>query len=186
VPTRLLKKPMRLASFEEIFLPHLDAAYNLARWLTRNNRDGEDLAQEAYVRAWNAFDDFHGGDAQVYLLRIVRKTCDAWSPQDRFGQLTPLDEDIQRTPGQPSIPDTMPSPSLDGRLLQQALRELPPPLREVMVLRETEGLSYRKIAAVCEIPIGNVMSRLARARHWIQSFLAESMEPTVASVEDHG
>ena len=185
MPTRLLKKPMRLASFEEIFLPHLDAAYNLARWLTRNNRDGEDLAQEAYVRAWNAFDDFHGGDAQVYLLRIVRKTCDDWSPRDRFDQLTPLDEDIQRTPGQPSIPETMPSPSLDGRLLQEALR-LPPPLREVMVLRETEGLSYRKIAAVCEIPIGNVMSRLARARHRIQSFLAESMEPTVASVEHHG
>jgi RNA polymerase sigma-70 factor (ECF subfamily) len=184
--THFVKKPARLASFEGLFLPHMDAAYNLARWLIRNDRDWEDLVQEAYLRAWKAFDGFRGKDARPWLLRIVRNTCYTWMRENRSDEWTTFNEEMHSTPNAASNPETMLTRSVDGKLLQDALQGLPPHLREVMVLREFEALSYREIATVSGVPLGTVMSRLARARLRLQRTLAISMERPIASMEQHG
>src|SRR5213594_698874 len=152
-----------VARFEQVVLPHMDAAYNLARWLTRNDHDAEDLVQEAYLRALKAFDGFRGGDGRAWLLTIVRNTCYTWLRQNRMEDLTEVyDEEIHTVKRDSSNPETLLLASADAQLLRQALEELPVEFREVLVLRELEGMSYREIADLMSVPVGTVMSRLAR------------------------
>ncbi len=164
----------RLARFEQAVLPHLPAAYNLARWLTRNDHDAEDVVQEAYLRAYRSFDRFRGGaDGRAWLLAVVRNTCFTWLKQNRAHELaTPFDESLHSPEAGPSEPERRLLQEASAALLREALGELPAEFREVLVLRELEGLSYKEIAAVADVPLGTVMSRLTRARARLQKCLA--------------
>ena len=165
----------RLESFERALLPHLDAAYNLARWLTHNDADAEDQVQEAYLRAFKSFDGFLGGDGRAWMLTIVRNTCYTWLKQNQTNKLEAVfDEDIHSLESDYSSPETLLLESMDRQLLKHALEDLPLEFREVLIMRELEGLSYKEIAGVADLPIGTVMSRLARARKRLQVRLANS------------
>ena len=167
--------PNQLKSFEEAMVPHLPAAYNLARWLARNDHDAEDLVQEAYLRALRSFDGFRGGDGRAWLLTIVRNTCYTWLRQHRMEDLTELfDEEIHTPERDSSNPETLLLGTADAQLLRQALEELPVEFREVLVLRELEGMSYREIADFMSVPVGTVMSRLARGRERLERQLTHS------------
>ncbi|HTM31404.1 MAG TPA: sigma-70 family RNA polymerase sigma factor [Vicinamibacterales bacterium] len=163
---------MRLRVFEETVLPHLDAAFNYARWLTRNDADAEDVVQDACVRAMRFFSSLRDDDARAWLFTIVRNT---W--YSRVSRKPTVAERTRLNDGQDQRPDTALDP--EERLLQQhtvalvraALEQLPADFREVIVLREIEGLSYKEMAAVVGVPIGTVMSRLARARERLQTIL---------------
>jgi RNA polymerase sigma-70 factor (ECF subfamily) len=165
----------RLARFEQAILPHLGAAYNLARWLTRNAHDADDVVQEAYLRAYQFFDGFHGGDGRAWLLRIVRNTCYTWLEKNRPGSATAFDEERHSSDSREAGPEAPLIAGEDRELLRQALAELPDEYREAIVLRELEGLSYRDIAAVTGAPIGTVMSRLARGRERLRESLARRL-----------
>ena len=165
-----------MPNFEEVVLPHLDDAYNLARWLTRNTEDAQDVVQEAYLRAFRFFDGFRGGNARIWLLKIVRNTCYTWLHQNRAGHSTaPFDEQIHTDTSESQSPETLLLRKADRQLLNRTLEELPPAFREVLVLLELEGLSYKEIAEVLDIPIGTVMSRLARARHRLRETLSRDL-----------
>jgi RNA polymerase sigma-70 factor (ECF subfamily) len=155
--------------FEQELLPHLDAAYNLARWLTRDDHDAEDLVQAAYLRALRFFGGFHGSNARAWLLTIVRNACYTWLEQQRArGIAAAFDEEIHGVASDATDPETRLLREEDRQSVRRALEELPPEFREVVVLRELEGLSYKEIAAIAGIPPGTVMSRLARARERLQ------------------
>ena len=159
--------------FEQTVLPHLNAAYNLARWLTRNDQDAEDVVQEAYVRAWKFFGSFRGGESRSWLLTIVRNTCYTWLQHNRAHELvTIFDEEIHSNGGEVSNPETLLLQRVNTQVLRQALEALPVEFREAVILRELEGLSYKDIAAIADVPLGTVMSRLARARQRLQHWLA--------------
>ena len=163
-----------LARFEEVILPHMDAAYNLARWLTRNDHDAEDLVQESYLRAFKFFGSFHGANARGWLLTIVRNTCYTWFRENRAEELTTsFNEEIHSTEADPFDPQKLLLQRESSQLLKQALEELPLEFREVLVLRELEGLSYKEIAVIADIPPGTVMSRLARARTRLKQCLSK-------------
>jgi RNA polymerase sigma factor (sigma-70 family) len=163
----------RLQNFEEATLPHLRAAYNLARWLTRNAADADDVVQEAYLRAYKHFGSFHGGDGRPWLLAIVRNTCYTWMQHNRSPEFTiALDDEMYEIESQDLNPEALLLQSAGTQIVRQALQNLPVEFREVIVLRELEGLSYKQIAEVAEIPLGTVMSRLARARKRLQESLA--------------
>jgi len=167
----------KLASFEDLLLPHLNAAYNMARWLTRNEQNAEDLVQDAYLRAWKSFDGFHGGDGKAWLLTIVRNTCYTWMQRNRSSELmTSFDEEMHSTSSHASNPEALLLQSANGDLLKKALQGLPTEFREVVLMREVEGLSYREIASISGLPIGTLMSRLARARTRLQQVLARPVE----------
>jgi RNA polymerase sigma-70 factor (ECF subfamily) len=160
-----LQEPNRRTRFEQIVLPHLEAAYNLARWLCRNDHDAEDLVQEAYLRAYRFFDRFHGEDGRPWLLAVVRNTCYTWLKQHREQEaLARFDEAIHSGDSEALDPQQQLQRKATGQMLHEALEELPPEYREVVILRELEGCSYKEIAAIVGIPLGTVMSRLARAR----------------------
>lgn len=154
--------------------PHVDAAYNLARWLTRNEHDAQDVVQEAMLRAFRFFDSFRGVDARSWLLKIVRNTCFTWLRNNRPNEIAATvpnqfneSEDELPPPfcsGLPDDPEAVALRRNTAAQIDNALSTLSPPLLEVVVLRELEGLSYKEIAAVIDKPIGTVMSRLARAR----------------------
>ena len=166
----------KLARFEQVVLPHMDAAYNLARWLTRNDLDAQDVVQEAYLRALRFFEGFRGGDSRTWLLAIVRNTCFTWLAKNRAPELTTtFDEEIHSAEGQVSTPETLLLAGADKELVKQALEELPAQFREVLVLRELEGLSYKEIADVVGIPLGTVMSGLARARKRLRQLLTKTL-----------
>jgi len=153
------------ATYEEALLPHLDAAYNLARWLTRDERDAEDVVQEAYLRAFKHFGAFKGGDARPWLLAIVRNTFYTWIQRNRPSEaVTPFEEETDTHISDTPDPETLLLQETDKQILRCALRNLPSEFLEVIVLREFEELSYKQIALVVQIPEGTVMSRLARAR----------------------
>jgi RNA polymerase sigma-70 factor (ECF subfamily) len=171
----------KLASFEEAVLPHLDAAYNLARWLTRSEADAEDVVQEAVLRAFRYFSGFHGHEGRPWLLGIVRHTCYTWLRQNRAQELlTPLDES-QDFESRDLNPEELLLQSADTQMVRRALEELPVEFREVLLLREFEGLSYKEIAGITDLPLGTVMSRLARARKRLQESLAGQTRVEVRS-----
>ena len=158
--------------FEHALLPHLDAAYNLARWLTHDDHDAEDLVQAAYLRALKFFGGFHGANARAWLLAIVRNACYTWLEQKRVrGPATAFDEEIHGVESDAMDPEKRLLREEDQQSVRRAVEELPVELREVVVLRELEGLSYKEIAAIAGIPLGTVMSRLARARERLQQRL---------------
>jgi RNA polymerase sigma factor (sigma-70 family) len=158
--------------FEQVFLPHLSAAYNLARWLTRDDQDAEDVVQEAYLRAWRFFERFHGNDGRAWLLAIVRHVAYDWIRTRRPAETcTSFDETLHTPSGSSTTPEHLLMRRADRARLQAALEALPIGWREVVVLRELEGLSYKEIAEVAGIPLGTVMSRLARARDRLQQEL---------------
>jgi RNA polymerase sigma factor (sigma-70 family) len=162
-----------VARFEESVLPQLGAAYNLARWLTRNEHDAQDVAQEALLRAFKAFQGFRGTDARTWLLAIVRNTCYTWLRRSRAQEVTtPFDEELHTPDGDVMNPERLVLKDADTTRVRQALEDLPVEFREVLVLREIEGLSYKEIATIADIPVGTVMSRLARARGRLQHGLA--------------
>jgi len=171
-----LDEPDRLARFEQAILPHLDAAFNLARWLTSNEHDAEDVAQEAFLRALKFFGGFRGGNARAWLLTIVRNTCYNWLKENRAKALTTeFDETLHDREDPAANPDALLVRSANAQAVRAAIEQLPVEFREAIVLREMEGLSYKEIAEVSDIPIGTVMSRLARARQQLQQSLTEEL-----------
>jgi RNA polymerase sigma-70 factor (ECF subfamily) len=165
--------------FENSVSPHVNAAYNLARWLTRNEHDAEDVVQEAMLRAFMFFDGFRGADARSWVLKIVRNTCFTWLQANRHGEVTGIavDELENALPplfcsGLADDPEAVALRRTTAAQLNDAISAIPAPFREVVVLREMEGLSYKEIATVIDAPIGTVMSRLARARAELRRILA--------------
>jgi RNA polymerase sigma factor (sigma-70 family) len=160
--------------FEQIMLPHLDAVFNLARWLIQDEHAAEDVAQEAFVRAARYFDSFRGGDGRAWLLSIVRRASFDWLAKRKAQPLETFDEEIHNFDDSAADPQILAMRSFEQARVRQALEELPLPLREVLVLRELEGLSYQQVAAVAEIPIGTAMSRISRGRQQLQRRLAST------------
>ena len=156
--------------FETHVFPHMGAAYNLARWLTRNDHDAEDVVQEAYLRAFRFWESFHGADARAWLLAIVRNTCFTWLQQNRKPSLE-LVEDMPDLKSAQANPEALLLANVDAETLRRAVEELPLEFREAIVLRELEGFSYKEISSITSAPIGTVMSRLARARTRLQKAL---------------
>jgi RNA polymerase sigma-70 factor, ECF subfamily len=181
IEVRELEDPQR---FERVVMPHLGAGFNLARWLTRNDSDAQDVVQEAYLRAARSFDRYRGGDPRSWLLTIVRNTCYTWLRQNRAaeagGALGKTDEGWVEVPADPAgQPEVQCIRAADRRLLQEALELLPAEFREALVLRELEGFSYREIADITDVPLGTVMSRLARARQQLQQLVLRRMKEGV-------
>lgn len=183
--------PSQSHRFESLTLPHLDAAYNLARWITGNDEDAPDVVQEAVLRALRYFASFRGDNARPWLLQIVRHTCFAWMKRNRPSEIVaPADEDepVSTAWHEPS-PDEpfMAVVRGDERTqVNQALAQLPVAFREVLVLRELEDLSYREIATIAEVPVGTVMSRLSRARNMMREALAPGARPVLRAVGGTG
>jgi len=155
--------------FELLVVPHLAAAYNLARWLTRNDHDAEDVVQEAYLRAFRFFDHFHGVDGRAWILAIVRNACYTWLQQNRRKQVA-IEDEMDFADSKPN-PEALHLAGVDQQLLRQAIEDLPEEFREAIVLRELEGLSYKEIGGIAGVPIGTVMSRIARARQRLEKAL---------------
>ena len=166
----------RVVRFEEIALPHLGAAYNLARWLLHNNHNAEDLVQDAFLRAFKSFGGYHGGNSRAWLLTIVRNTCYTWLQKNRVLDLAePIDDKLDELELDFADPEVLLLQRVDAQTVRQALQELPLEFREVVVLREMEGFSYKEIANVIDVPLGTVMSRLARGRKRLQELLTTRM-----------
>jgi RNA polymerase sigma-70 factor (ECF subfamily) len=171
------------AQFESIVMPHLDSAYNLARWITRNQHDAEDVVQEAMLRAHRFLDTFRGTDPRPWLLAIVRNAAYTWLEKNRPAETVEFDESAHSageaersySPYSEQNPEVIMLHSATTRLVNQALEALPVLYREVIVMRELEDLSYKEIATVAAIPIGTVMSRLARGREMLRSCLEVRM-----------
>jgi RNA polymerase sigma-70 factor (ECF subfamily) len=167
--------------FEQAVLPHLDAAYNLARWLMRNDQDAQDVAQEAYLRAFRFFPGFRGGNARAWLLKIVRNTCYTWLQVNRpLQDAAEFDEQLFPPDSRAPNPEEAVLQNDSDTLVRKALEELPSNFREVLILRELEGMSYREIADITGMPAGTVMSSLSRARGRLRQILAGRM--SVATV----
>ena len=150
-------------------MPHLDAAYNLARWLTGNHHDAEDIVQEACVRALRFAGSYRGGNSRSWLLAIVRNMTYSWLKKNRPQTIVSLDE---AELAEIEDPGSATFDKIDAGFLRAALGELPVEFREAIVLRDIEGFSYKEIAEVADVPIGTVMSRLARARRQLQDYLS--------------
>jgi RNA polymerase sigma-70 factor, ECF subfamily len=151
-------------SFDQVVLPHLDAAYGLACWLMRNEHDAEDVVQEASLRALRYFRTFTGGNGRAWFLRIVRNCCHDWGGQRTSAQTEPFDEEHHRSARPAADPEALLLQTDDLALIKRTLRTLPVRFRELLVLRELEGLSYLELADTLDIPMGTVMSSLSRAR----------------------
>src|SRR5256712_6100627 len=165
-----------LASFEAMMLPHMDAAHNLARWLLRNEQDAQDIVQEAYLRAFKSFSGFHGSNGRAWLLTIVRNTSYTLLKKSRAVDLTTtFDEEIHASSHESVSPVTILEHSEDAELIREAMDELAAEFREILTLRHQEGLSYKEIADIAQIPPGTVMSRLARARAKLKECLTASI-----------
>jgi RNA polymerase sigma factor (sigma-70 family) len=161
-----------LASFEEIMLPHLDAAHNLAKWLLHNEQDAQDVVQEAYLRAFKSFSGFRGSNGRAWLLTIIRNTAYTFLKKNHAVDLTTtFDEQIHAIDHESISPATVLEQSENAELVTQAMNKLPAEFREILVLRHQEALSYKEISEIAKIPTGTVMSRLARARAKLKEYL---------------
>ena len=161
-----------LASFEATMLPHLDAAHNLARWVMRNEQDAQDVVQEAYLRAFKSFSGFHGSNGRAWLLTIVRNTSYTLLKKNRVADLTTnFDEEIHASGHELASPATILEHAEDAELIKNAMNELAAEFREILTLRHQEELSYQEIGDILKIPIGTVMSRLARGRAKLREYL---------------
>ena len=159
--------------FERIVLPHLEAAFNLARWLTRNSQDAEDVVQEACLRAFTSLDGYHGGASRAWVLAIVRNASYDWlSKHRKHEQTLPLNEEAVHVYTDEANPEILLLRGVDRQRLHEAVEGLPVEFREIIVLREMEEMSYSEIARIAQIPAGTVMSRLARARKRLRECLA--------------
>jgi RNA polymerase sigma-70 factor (ECF subfamily) len=165
-----------LPNFEQAVLQHVDVAYNLARWLTRNEQDAQDVVQEAFLRAFRFFPGFRGGDARAWLLKIVRNTCYTWLRANRpLQDATEFDENLCPADYHAPNPEELVLQNDSSTLVRKALENLPTSFREVLILREIEGMSYREIASISGMPVGTVMSSLSRARACLRQSLISVM-----------
>ena len=172
-------------TFDTVVLPHLDAAYRLARWLTRDAGDADDVVQEASLRAFRYFPTFGGGDGRAWFLRIVRNTCYDWR-RHRYQQPTDsFDEEQHSGVRPPSNPETLLLQIDDAALIARALGRLPDHVHQLLVLRELEGLSYRELSDVIGVPMGTVMSRLSRARKALRNALNTEFPQLSISSRQH-
>jgi RNA polymerase sigma-70 factor (ECF subfamily) len=162
--------------FEQATVPHLDAAYNLARWLTQDEHAAEDVVQEAYFRAARYFGSFRGGDGRAWLLAVVRRASFDWLAKQQSHAALAFDENLHDRDDESANPAFQAIRQCEQEAVRTAVAELPPQLREAIVLRELEGLSYQEIATVTEVPIGTVMSRISRGRQQLQRRLAACPE----------
>lgn len=175
-------------TFESKMLPHLNAAYTLARWITGNVQDAEDAVQEAYLRALRFFRDFRG-DGRAWLLQIVRNTCYTRLRKKRFAEaLTTFDDEAHSQHSTVGTPEVLAITAADVQLVRAAIQCLPITFREILILREIEGMSYSEIAKILDLPVGSVASALFRAREQLKKKLIAStrrrhpqeVEPTPA------
>jgi RNA polymerase sigma-70 factor (ECF subfamily) len=170
---RLTESP-RLSEFERKILPHLDAAYNLARFLMRNEQDAEDVVQEAALRAFRFFDSFRGENSRAWFLQIVRNTSFTVLKRNRPDEMNiAFDEELHGGQTPPMDAGIALDRAQDRQTVRAAIEQLPPEFREAITLRELEGASYKEIADIAGVPIGTVMSRLARARQQLQMILSK-------------
>jgi RNA polymerase sigma-70 factor, ECF subfamily len=172
-------------SFDTVVLPHLDAAYRLARWLMRDPDVAEDVVQEASLRAFRYFRTFVGGDGRAWFLRIVRNTCYGWLRHRYQPPTDSFDEEQHSSPRPQSDPHALLLQTDDATLIAQALSRLPDHFHQLLVLRELEGLSYRELSDVIGIPMGTVMSRLSRAREALRSALDTELPQSGISSRPH-
>jgi RNA polymerase sigma-70 factor (ECF subfamily) len=163
-------------SFDEVVLPHLDAARRLARWLMRNEHDADDALQEAALRAFRYFATFSGGDGRAWFLSIVRNTCRGWRMRPLDAATDPFDEEHHSSPRCKSDPEALMHHNDAALLIARAMRQVPDRVRELLVLREVEGLSYRELADLLQLPRGTVMSRLSRARATFRGAMTATLE----------
>jgi len=171
------KRSFTIDAFEQQMLPHLAAALTLARYLLRETADAEDAVQDAYLQAVRHFGGFRGENARAWLLTIVRRVCYAWTERERRFTWTPEPEEVAQVPSGEDDPETSLVRRETQEQLARAVDGLPLPFREVVVMREIQQLSYKEIAAITGVPVGTVMSRLARARGRLQRVLeAQGME----------
>lgn len=160
-----MEQPAKLESFERTMLPHLNAAFNLARWLTRNQQDAEDIVQESYLRAYRFFDGFKGGDGKGWLLAVVRNTFLTWAKSEKGDkQMVAFDEAVHDGGQEEPNAETRLVRNAGVGSLRECVEALHSEYREVLVMRELEDMSYREISEAAAIPLGTVMSRLSRAR----------------------
>jgi RNA polymerase sigma-70 factor (ECF subfamily) len=173
------------ASFDEVVLPHLDAAYRLARWLMRNDDDAKDVVQEASLRALRYFRTFTGGSGRAWFLRIVRNTCSGWRGHAMRVATEPFDEEQHGSSRPASDPETLLLQTDDATVIARAMCNLPDRFHQLLVLRELEGLSYKELADAMKIPIGTVMSRLSRAREALRDAFDNELNPSRVSPSTH-
>ena len=178
---QLSTAPAHGATFEEAVLPHLDAAYRLARWLLRNETDADDVVQEASLRAFRYFRTFVGGDSRAWFLTIVRNTCANWQRRRLTSLSDPFDEEDHLSARSDFDPEALLLQADDVTLVARAMRSLPDRLHQVLALREFHGLSYRELAEAIGTPIGTVMSRLSRAREALRIALDSELKPPRAA-----
>jgi RNA polymerase sigma factor (sigma-70 family) len=172
-------EPELCRNFEQVALPHLDAAYNLARWLTRNNLDAQDVVQEAYLRAFRFFPGFAGNDVRAWLMKIVRNTCYTWMHANR--PLQNAEEILENSFESRTLnPEEVLLQIDNSARVRKAIETLPPNFREVLILRELEGMSYKEIAHITGMRIGTVMSSLSRARLHLRQLLEPQSNQGVA------
>jgi len=169
--------PSDAERFRGLIEVHLDAAYNLARWLVRNPPDAEDLVQDAALRAWKSFGGWRGENPRAWFLAIVRNTCYTHLSSRRLRDTAPFDEALHTPETESPQQEQMLLRQADAGMLRDALAELPLEFREALVLRELEGMAYKEIAEVAGVPMGTVMSRLSRGRQMLQQKLLKPGAP---------
>ncbi len=176
--------------FANLILPHLDDAFSLARWLTGNHIDAEDVVQDASLRAFRAIEQLNHGDARIWLLKIVRNASYLWLRKNRPATILTVEdlegvEQLQLRAFEPDAdtPESVLIAKTEIKRLRAMIEKLPRPIREILIMRDVQGRSYREIAEICEMPLGTVMSRLARARNFLERYATDPTSESSAPIE---